>query len=64
MAEADAQRVVAECLAEGVLIGVTNRSLDDGFNTTLCLSPALIVTRQQIDTIIAAMDTALDRVFG
>ncbi|MBY6093119.1 aminotransferase class III-fold pyridoxal phosphate-dependent enzyme, partial [Maritimibacter alkaliphilus] len=38
-----AQQVVAECGAQGVIIGVTNRSLP-GLNTTLCLSPALIAT--------------------
>lgn len=58
-----AQRVVAECAVEGVIIGVTNRSLP-GFNNTLCLSPALIATKEDIDTIITAIDVALTRVFG
>ncbi|WP_435170015.1 aspartate aminotransferase family protein [Falsirhodobacter sp. 1013] len=57
------QRVVAECAAEGVIIGVTNRSLP-GLNNTLCLSPALIVTAAEIDQITAAIDMALTRVFG
>ncbi|QUS37202.1 aspartate aminotransferase family protein [Falsirhodobacter algicola] len=56
-------RVVAECAAEGVIIGMTNRSLP-GMNNTLCLSPPLIVTEEDIDTITAAIDTALSRVFG
>ena len=64
VAEAQAQAVVAECLAQGVIIGVTNRSLNDGLNTTLCLSPALIVTRENIDEIVGAIDTALGKVFG
>ncbi len=63
VAEKDAQRVVAECLKEGVIIGVTNRSLP-GFNNTLTFSPALIATAEDIDRITEAVDTALTRVFG
>ncbi len=58
-----AAQVVAECNAQGVIIGVTNRSVP-GRNNTLCYSPALIATRDDIDQIIAATDTALTRVFG
>lgn len=61
--EALARRVVAEAAAEGVIMGVTNRSIP-GYNNTLCYSPALIATRDHIDEIIAATDTALTRVFG
>lgn len=58
-----AQAVVADCMAQGVIIGVTNRSLP-GFNNTLCLSPALIATADDIDEITTAIDGALDRVFA
>jgi taurine-pyruvate aminotransferase len=57
------QAVVADCFAHGVIIGATNRSFD-GFNNTLCLSPALIATSDDIDAITAAIDGALGRVFG
>lgn len=50
--------VVAECDKRGVLIGMTNRSLS-GFNNTLCLSPALIVTAEEIDKIAQTLDEAL-----
>ncbi|MBR9821364.1 MAG: aminotransferase class III-fold pyridoxal phosphate-dependent enzyme [Rhodobacteraceae bacterium] len=63
VAEKLAQQVVAECGAQGVMIGVTNRSLP-GFNNTLCLSPALIATKDNIDEITGAIDVALTRVFG
>ena len=63
VSEALAQRVVAEAGARGVIIGVTNRSIP-GLNNTLCLSPALIATPQDIDTITAAIDGALTAVFG
>ena len=57
-----AQAVVADCMAQGVIIGMTNRSLP-GFNNTLCLSPALIATKDDIDQITHAIDKALTKVF-
>ncbi|MCG6901392.1 MAG: aminotransferase class III-fold pyridoxal phosphate-dependent enzyme [Rhodobacter sp.] len=57
-----AQAVVADCMAQGVIIGVTNRSLP-GYNNTLCLSPALIATPDDIDEITVAIDKALTKVF-
>ena len=54
--------VVADCFAENaVIIGATNRSLP-GFNNTLCFSPALIATKDDIDAIVDAVDGALGRV--
>ncbi len=58
-----AQAVVGDCLAQGVIIGVTNRSIA-GFNNTLCLSPALICTKSDLDQIVEAIDNALTKVFG
>ncbi len=57
------QAVVADCMAQGVIIGATNRSIP-GLNNTLCLSPALICTKDDIDEITGAMDRALTKVFG
>ena len=50
--------VAADCLKQGVMIGRTNRSLPQ-YNNTLCLSPALICTRDDIDEIVAAIDVSL-----
>ena len=50
--------VAADCLKQGVMIGRTNRSLPQ-YNNTLCLSPALICTRADIDEIVAAIDVSL-----
>ncbi len=58
-----AQAVTADCMAQGVIIGVTNRSVP-GRNNTLCFSPALIATPDDIDHITDAVDGALGRVFG
>jgi taurine-pyruvate aminotransferase len=63
VAEKLVQAVVADCGAQGVIIGATNRSLP-GLNNTICLSPALIATSDDIDEITAAIDGALTRVFG
>jgi taurine-pyruvate aminotransferase len=57
------QAVVADCMAQGVVIGATNRSLP-GLNNTLCFSPALIATKDDINQITDAVDQALGRVFG
>ncbi|GAB4262062.1 MAG: aminotransferase class III-fold pyridoxal phosphate-dependent enzyme [Pararhodobacter sp.] len=56
-------KVVAATMARGVQIGMTNRSLP-GLNNTLCMSPALIVTADQIDQITDAIDGALTEVCG
>lgn len=62
-AEKMVQAVVADCMQQGVVIGATNRSLP-GFNNTLCFSPALIATKDDINEITEAVDQALGRVFG
>ena len=57
------QAVVGNCMAQGIIIGATNRSVP-GYNNTLCLSPALISTKDDLDQITASMDTAITEVFG
>ena len=61
--EKKVQAVVGHCMKQAVIIGATNRSLP-GKNNTLCFSPALIATKDDIDQIISAVDTALTDVFG
>jgi taurine-pyruvate aminotransferase len=55
--------VVADCMAQGVIIGATNRSVP-GFNNTLCFSPALIATKDNLDHLADAVDQALTRIVG
>ncbi len=57
------QAVVGDCMAQGVIIGATNRSVP-GKNNTLCFSPPLIATADDIDEITNAVDGALGRVLG
>lgn len=63
VAEATIPQVVAECGAQGVIIGAANRSLP-GLNNYLCFSPALIATPDDIDKITDAVDVALTKVYG
>ncbi|WP_420862423.1 aspartate aminotransferase family protein [Algirhabdus cladophorae] len=57
------QAVVGDCMAQGVIIGATNRSLP-GLNNTLCFSPALIANKDNLDHLADAVDQALTRVVG
>ncbi|SFI22423.1 aspartate aminotransferase family protein [Jannaschia pohangensis] len=61
--EKKVQAVVADCMQQGVIIGATNRSVP-GYNNTLCFSPALISTKDDLNQIADAVDKALTRVFG
>jgi taurine-pyruvate aminotransferase len=49
-----------ECMAQGVIVGRTNRSFEK-YNNTIALSPAFIVNKEQIDEIITALDNALEK---
>jgi taurine-pyruvate aminotransferase len=60
--ESVAIAIAANCMKNGVIIGRTNRSFTE-YNNTICLSPALIITRQEIDTIIGALDNALAHIY-
>jgi len=61
--EAKVGAVVAECAAQGVLIGAANRSIP-GYNNFLCFAPSLIATASEIDQITKTVDSALTKVFG
>ena len=63
VSEKEVGAVVGDCGAQGVIIGATNRSIP-GKNNTLCFSPALIATADDIDRITEAVDKALTKVFG
>jgi len=54
-------KIAAECLKQGVIIGRTNRSFHK-LNNTICLSPALICTKDDIDEIVNAIDNAMTNI--
>lgn len=59
--ESIGQAIVADCMSKSaVIVGITNRSLN-GFNNTLCLSPALICTKSDLDEVVEAIDGAITR---
>lgn len=59
--EAMVQAIVGDCMTNSaVIIGATNRSLP-GLNNTLCLSPAYIATKSDLDEVVAAIDGAITR---
>ncbi|WP_439887718.1 aminotransferase family protein [Pseudomonas sp. MBLB4123] len=60
VAEGLPMAIAADCMRQGVIIGRTNRSFEQ-YNNTLCFSPALIATQAELDTIIAALDSAFGR---
>mgnify|MGYP003902323439 FL=1 len=55
--------IVADCMAQGVIIGATNRSLP-GYNNTLLFAPPLIATKDDLDQVTDAVDKAITRVMG
>ncbi|WP_417588037.1 aspartate aminotransferase family protein [Pararhodobacter oceanensis] len=63
LAEATVAAVVGAVMKRGVQIGMTNRSVP-GFNNTLCLSPALISTADDVDQMSDAIDGALGEICG
>ena len=50
--------IYAECMAQGVLIGRTNRSFRE-HNNTIALSPPYICTREDLDEVVRVLDSAL-----
>ena len=61
--EKEMAAIVADCMAQGVIVGATNRSLP-GFNNTLLFAPALIATKDDLDQVTDAVDQAITRVLG
>ena len=61
--EKKVQAIVADCMAQGVIIGATNRSLP-GFNNTLLFAPSLIATKDDLNQVTEAVDQAITRVLG
>ena len=56
--ESQVMKIVRRCMRQGLMIGRTNRSLTN-LNNTLCLTPALIATKTDIDQIVEMLDIAL-----
>ena len=58
--EAQFAKVIGDITAQKVIVGSTMRSLP-GYNNTLYLVPALVVTKGEIDKIVNAVKIALEQ---
>lgn len=58
--ESYVMQVAAHSMESGLLIGRTNRSFAN-LNNTICLTPALIAGKSDIDEIVSKLDTALTK---
>ncbi len=56
--EAVAGALVGACLKEGVIIGKTSRSFRD-LNNTVCMAPALMSSKSDMDELLKALDKGL-----
>jgi taurine-pyruvate aminotransferase len=60
--EAQMATLMANLLAQRVIAGRTNSSFH-GLNNVMNFAPALIITREQIDTVVSAVSTAIEETF-
>lgn len=60
--EAQMAALMGNVLARGVIVGRTNSSFH-GLNNVMNFAPSLIITKEQVDTIVAAVDAAIQNTF-
>jgi len=53
--------IVADCMEQGIIVGKTNRSLDQNLNNAILLSPPLICSTADVDVIVESIDQAIQR---
>lgn len=58
--EAEMAKIMGNVLAENVIVGRTNSSFD-GLNTVMNFAPSLIITREQVDHVVAAVRKAVEK---
>ncbi|MBT6615612.1 MAG: aminotransferase class III-fold pyridoxal phosphate-dependent enzyme [Deltaproteobacteria bacterium] len=61
--EAQMAQLMGGVMAENVIVGRTNTSFH-GLNNIMNFAPSLIITKEQIDTIVAAVATAIEKTFS
>jgi taurine-pyruvate aminotransferase len=54
--------LMGNIIGEGVIVGRTNSSLP-GMNTIINIAPCLIITKEQVDSIVAAVRTGIEKTF-
>lgn len=58
--EAEMAKIMGNVLAENVIVGRTNSSFD-GLNTVMNFAPSLIITKEQVDNVTAAVRRAIEK---
>jgi taurine-pyruvate aminotransferase len=54
--------LVGNVIAQGVIVGRTNASLHD-LNNVMNFAPCLVITKEQVDTIVAVVAAAIEKTF-
>ena len=60
VSEEEMATLIANVMAENVIVGRTNSSFD-GLNTVMNFAPSLIITKQQVDMVVAAVRKAIEK---
>ncbi|SDO48183.1 aminotransferase family protein [Desulforhopalus singaporensis] len=60
VSEAEMATIMGNVLGQGVIVGRTNSSFD-GLNTVMNFAPSLIITKEQVDTVVAAIRNAIEK---
>jgi taurine-pyruvate aminotransferase len=60
VSESEMATIVGNVMAENVIVGRTNSSLD-GLNVVMNFAPSLIITREQVDMVVAALRKAIEK---
>lgn len=53
-------KIISDVMAQGVILGRTNRSMPNG-NNIINMAPAFVVTKEEIDRIVASLRSALEK---
>ena len=60
VSEEEMATLIANVMAENVIVGRTNSSFD-GLNTVMNFAPSLIITKEQVDIVVAAVRKAIEK---
>ena len=60
ISEGEMGTIMGNVMAEGVIVGRTNSSFD-GLNTVMNFAPSLIITKEQVDYVVAAVKRAIEK---
>ncbi|MBU2513535.1 aminotransferase class III-fold pyridoxal phosphate-dependent enzyme [bacterium] len=63
ISEGQMAQLMSNVMAEKVIVGRTNSSFH-GLNNIMNFAPCLIITKEQVDTIVAAVASAIEKTFG